>query len=402
MGYRSDSIAASHEMGPLSFTKWPMILCLCNSSVHSRGLMLFAWKNHKNWWCSHLTIFLRRGREGISFPNFVERSILKLPLSGLCAVPLPLQNRALFEEKRAERCREKERKRGRQEKGKKGKKDEWKQVSHCIYLFQILVLLCWAHDSVEEGCSVDHTGNGCRIAEVADPWPVTGDSKIAVAWKQDSYKSFHIRMHKFVHKMFVYDLVPNFPLPNPATCWLCITRTQENCEQRTLSQNSEQTLQTRPPKHSRGKIGQPFPLVLNTTFDTSNHPKQIVQKNWEAVSSVVHTKFDTSNHPNSLLEKLGCIPPDMNLSGAKIASQNRSDNGGRKRARNHSAAEIARFFASPATKKLGVSLKIAGSSQRPRPQVAAIARFCGRSNHGTLRYEHNVWIMNKWAFQAHP
>ena len=39
------------------------------------------------------------------------------------------------------------------------------------------------------------------------------------------------------------------------------------------------------------------------------------------------------------------------LSGTKIASQNRSDHGGRKRARNHSAAEIAGFFASPAAKK---------------------------------------------------
>ena len=51
-------------------------------------------------------------------------------LSELCAVPLPLQNRALFkEEKRAERCREKERKRVRQHKGQKGKKDARKQVS---------------------------------------------------------------------------------------------------------------------------------------------------------------------------------------------------------------------------------------------------------------------------------
>ena len=39
------------------------------------------------------------------------------------------------------------------------------------------------------------------------------------------------------------------------------------------------------------------------------------------------------------------------LSGTKIASQNRSDHGGGKRARNHSAAEIAEFFASPAAKK---------------------------------------------------
>ena len=41
----------------------------------------------------------------------------------------------------------------------------------------------------------------------------------------------------------------------------------------------------------------------------------------------------------------------LTLSGTKIASQNRNDHGGRKRARNHSAAEIARFCASPATKK---------------------------------------------------
>ena len=38
-------------------------------------------------------------------------------------------------------------------------------------------------------------------------------------------------------------------------------------------------------------------------------------------------------------------------SGTKITSQNRSDHGGRKRAQNYSAAEIARFLASPAAKK---------------------------------------------------
>ena len=49
-------------------------------------------------------LFSRRFREGISFPEFVERSILKLTVSELCAVPLALQNRALFEgEKRAKR-----------------------------------------------------------------------------------------------------------------------------------------------------------------------------------------------------------------------------------------------------------------------------------------------------------
>ena len=35
-----------------------------------------------------------------------------------------------------------------------------------------------------------------------------------------------------------------------------------------------------------------------------------------------------------------------NLSGTTVASQNRSDHGGRKQARNHSTAEMARFFAS--------------------------------------------------------
>ena len=34
----------------------------------------------------------------------------------------------------------------------------------------------------------------------------------------------------------------------------------------------------------------------------------------------------------------------------------------------------------------GVSPKIAGSSQRPRPQVAAAARFRGCSDHGTLSF----------------
>ena len=41
-------------------------------------------------------LFSRRFREGISFPNFVERSIPELQLSKLCTVPFALQNRALF------------------------------------------------------------------------------------------------------------------------------------------------------------------------------------------------------------------------------------------------------------------------------------------------------------------
>ena len=40
--------------------------------------------------------FSRRFREELSFPNSVERSILKLPLSKLCAVPFALQSRSTF------------------------------------------------------------------------------------------------------------------------------------------------------------------------------------------------------------------------------------------------------------------------------------------------------------------
>ena len=54
-------------------------------------------------------LFSHTFREGISFPNFVERSILELPLSKLCAVPLTLQNRALFEgRKRVKKCQKRE------------------------------------------------------------------------------------------------------------------------------------------------------------------------------------------------------------------------------------------------------------------------------------------------------
>ena len=56
-------------------------------------------------WLQITDLFSRRFREGNSFPNFLERSILKLPLSKLCVVPFSLQNRALFEgENRAKRC----------------------------------------------------------------------------------------------------------------------------------------------------------------------------------------------------------------------------------------------------------------------------------------------------------
>ena len=86
--------------------------------------------------------FLCRFREGISFPNFVERSILKLPLSKLCAVPFALKNRALFEvEKRAKRCREKGRKGG----GKKEKRTRENRsglvLAQMLNLFKLPLLL---------------------------------------------------------------------------------------------------------------------------------------------------------------------------------------------------------------------------------------------------------------------
>ena len=65
--------------------------------------------------------FFTQISEGISFPNFVERPVLKLPSSKLCAVPLPLQNRAFSEGRQR-------RKDAWPAKGAKGKKGAWKQL----------------------------------------------------------------------------------------------------------------------------------------------------------------------------------------------------------------------------------------------------------------------------------
>ena len=61
------------------------------------------------------------------------------------------------------------------------------------------------------------------------------------------------------------------------------------------------------------------------------------------------------------------------LSGTKIASQNRSDHGGRKRARNHSGAEIAGFFALPAAKKSLAASDFWGWPQNRRKIAATTA-----------------------------
>ena len=75
--------------------------------------------------CTALTDPLsRRFREGISFPTFVEGSILKVPLSKICAVPFALQNRAFFEgENTAKRCPEKRGKRGGKQRGMAQRKE---------------------------------------------------------------------------------------------------------------------------------------------------------------------------------------------------------------------------------------------------------------------------------------
>ena len=93
------------------------------------------------------------------------------------------------------------------------------------------------------------------------------------------------------------------------------------------------------------------------------------------------------------------------LSGTKIASQNRSDHGGRKRARNHSAAEIAGFFAFPAAKKslaasdFGVSLKSQENRsdhgrKSPQPRDFAAAATTGHLGRPTL----SLWVPERHLF----
>ena len=50
----------------------------------------------------------------------------------------------------------------------------------------------------------------------------------------------------------------------------------------------------------------------------------------------------------------------------------------------------------------GVSLNFTGSSQRPRPQVAAAARFRGRNDHGTLSTNAQAPQKRKFYFRYRP
>ena len=88
---------ASNRFYLMSMLKW-IASCHHNSGdarpelAHQMHSWQFSWctiLHHAAYKLSNLTIpdlFSRRFREGISFPNFVERSILKVPLSKLCAV----------------------------------------------------------------------------------------------------------------------------------------------------------------------------------------------------------------------------------------------------------------------------------------------------------------------------
>ena len=78
------------------------------------------------------------------------------------------------------------------------------------------------------------------------------------------------------------------------------------------------------------------------------------QRKHKEFSSDAPSNADLMSHQMQFfLENYGCgyVWAVHDLSSTTIASQNRSDHGGRKQARSHSAAEIAGFFASAAANK---------------------------------------------------
>ena len=68
-------------------------------NIFSGGMFVLQTCRPKQFAQPSPDLFACRFQEGNSFPNFVERSILKLPLSKLCCVLCPLlyKNRALLE-----------------------------------------------------------------------------------------------------------------------------------------------------------------------------------------------------------------------------------------------------------------------------------------------------------------
>ena len=126
-----DPQTSPHFADPHGFLVWLSLFKGTKSmwiGVLWAGLRVAMWITHVGVKFRHglleTDLFSRRFREGISFPNFVERSILELPLSKLFAVPFALQNGALFKgEKRAKSVPRKRGQRGGQQRGQKGQKD---------------------------------------------------------------------------------------------------------------------------------------------------------------------------------------------------------------------------------------------------------------------------------------
>ena len=88
---------------------------------------------------------------------------------------------------------------------------------------------------------------------------------------------------------------------------------------------------------------QSCPQISSEDFRTSD---PFINNNNLTISPLSHNRHLHQRCPQPLpLAKV------KDLSGTKTASQNRSDHGGRRQARNHFAAEIAGFSASPAAKK---------------------------------------------------
>ena len=81
-----------------------------------------------------------------------------------------------------------------------------------------------------------------------------------------------------------------------------------------------------------------------------------------------------------------CIKRCLRLSGTKIASQNRSDHGGRKRARSHSAAEITGLGLPSKSQKA----RSDHGRKSPQPRDFAAAATTGR----TLRFEGSPYYYN--------
>ena len=134
-------------------------------------------------------------------------------------------------------------------------------------------------------------------------------------------------------------------------------------EQQPMGSLEQQTLACKSPKHNLGRSA--WRILVDTGSELSVAPWSFAE---ESLLSPLEEAIELHTATGEAIKtfgmrtvKLDCrafsfvmdfvIAEVSQLSGTKIASQNRSDHGGRKRARNHFAAEIAGFFALPAAKK---------------------------------------------------